>query len=285
MKVTVSSEWIYDQSSLFINLVHGNNMNNYEEEISFIYDESTEEFMSNIVKEFDIIVIEPSKWTILHIFIDKVLLAKRELYYALFSKYEIRNSRPEEYSIGIFNLFSTFELSDPLNTHIKSEIKKYSEIFDSEDGDRYVMDPLFDFYDALYEKHKKEIIEKIWSILFANHLFVYNFNLLISKYINKNNLNPSYFDGDYLKRKGSWPKWITNAIDFKYGNRCFYCGKDLGNQTRLLESREKHYDHIISLKERGTNDVVNLQLLCQDCNLSKSTSNIKPNQIFIKYID
>ena len=66
MKVTVSSEWIYDQSSLFINLVHGNNMNNYEEEISFIYDESTEEFMSNIVKEFDIIVIEPSKWTILH---------------------------------------------------------------------------------------------------------------------------------------------------------------------------------------------------------------------------
>lgn len=283
MDINVNSDWVYDQSAFIMSLVHGTNLKKYVEN-EIWYDELSEQvFLSSIVKKFDKGTIEPDKKTILHIFIEEILLNKRELYYFTFSKYEIRNSGPEEYSQGIFEHFNTFDITSSLKSYLLKAISKHSKEYP--DGDRYVFDPLFDFYDELFEKHKKEIVYKIWSTLFSNHLFIYNFNLLISKHVNKDNINVAYFDGEILRRKPSWPRWVKNAVDFKYSNHCFYCNKDLGNQTRLLESREKHYDHIISLKQGGTNDLVNLQLLCDKCNLRKATKKLKPNNIFVKYID
>lgn len=44
--------------------------------------------------------------------------------------------------------------------------------------------------------------------------------------------------------------------------KCAYCRVDLGTKY--------HVDHIVALKNGGTNDRRNLQLLCRPCNLSKS---------------
>ena len=45
------------------------------------------------------------------------------------------------------------------------------------------------------------------------------------------------------------------------GRQCRYCGSDENLQI----------DHIISRKSGGTHDLDNLQVLCRDCNLRKSS--------------
>jgi 5-methylcytosine-specific restriction endonuclease McrA len=45
------------------------------------------------------------------------------------------------------------------------------------------------------------------------------------------------------------------------GRQCRYCGNDENLQV----------DHIISRKNGGTHDMDNLQVLCRDCNLRKSS--------------
>ena len=45
------------------------------------------------------------------------------------------------------------------------------------------------------------------------------------------------------------------------GRQCRYCGSD----------ENLHIDHIISRKRGGTHDLENLQVLCRDCNLRKSS--------------
>ena len=45
------------------------------------------------------------------------------------------------------------------------------------------------------------------------------------------------------------------------GRQCRYCGSD----------ENLHIDHIISRKRGGTHDLDNLQVLCRDCNLRKSS--------------
>ena len=45
------------------------------------------------------------------------------------------------------------------------------------------------------------------------------------------------------------------------GRQCRYCGNDENLQI----------DHIISRKNGGTHDMDNLQVLCRDCNLRKSS--------------
>jgi len=45
------------------------------------------------------------------------------------------------------------------------------------------------------------------------------------------------------------------------GRQCRYCGSD----------ENLHIDHIISRKRGGSHDLDNLQVLCRDCNLRKSS--------------
>ena len=53
-----------------------------------------------------------------------------------------------------------------------------------------------------------------------------------------------------------------------------FCKKDLTGLYSLLEDNEKHFYHIVPLNEGGINDVCNMQLSCQDCNLSKSDNSM-----------
>lgn len=81
----------------------------------------------------------------------------------------------------------------------------------------------------------------------------------------------------WIKRK-SIPAWIKKTIYSRDRGKCSICNTDI-----LFElSENDHIDHIIPLARGGCNDLVNLQLLCQKCNLKKSdalldiTSSIPP---------
>lgn len=66
------------------------------------------------------------------------------------------------------------------------------------------------------------------------------------------------------------PEWVKRAILFRDKGCCVFCKRDLTGLYSLLEDNEKHFDHIVPLNEGGINDVCNIQLACQDCNLEKS---------------
>lgn len=68
------------------------------------------------------------------------------------------------------------------------------------------------------------------------------------------------------------------AISAKSNYRCAYCGK------KVYIGYGGTIDHFVPLKKGGTNDSVNLVLMCFDCNQSKGSKVIPPD-IGAKYLD
>lgn len=58
-------------------------------------------------------------------------------------------------------------------------------------------------------------------------------------------------------------KSIRHEVFVKDGFRCVECGAT-NKQTRL------HVDHILPVAQGGTDELINLQTLCEECNLAKS---------------
>lgn len=60
------------------------------------------------------------------------------------------------------------------------------------------------------------------------------------------------------------PRKLRHEVFKRDGYRCRECGAT-NKQTRL------HIDHIIPVAKGGTNDLSNLQTLCEECNVAKAT--------------
>jgi len=63
----------------------------------------------------------------------------------------------------------------------------------------------------------------------------------------------------------SWPAPVRSILLARDRGKCAGCGVDIVQE--LLE--EAHIDHMFPIARGGCNDVVNLQLLCSNCNLTK----------------
>lgn len=70
------------------------------------------------------------------------------------------------------------------------------------------------------------------------------------------------------------PREITKTIRFQIlnrdGNKCVVCGRDTVDEVKL------HVDHIHPVAEGGTDNLDNLQTLCNDCNSGKSNFILRP---------
>lgn len=106
-----------------------------------------------------------------------------------------------------------------------------------------------------------DIAIEVEYILFQNRDFLLRFN----------NQQAVAFE-DNPRKRVYIPEWVKRAALFRDKGRCVFCKRDLTGLYSLLEDNEKHFDHIVSLNEGGINDVCNIQLSCQDCNLKKSDS-------------
>lgn len=129
-----------------------------------------------------------------------------------------------------------------------------------ENYNRYI-EYLNKFCDDLYYDVIQSIAAEIEYILFQNRDFLLRFNKQMSVPFEENNRKRVYI-----------PEWVKRAVLFRDKGCCVFCKKDLTGLYSLLENNEKQFDHIVPLDEGGINDVCNIQLSCQNCNLKKSNS-------------
>lgn len=160
---------------------------------------------------------------------------------------------------------------NPVNW-ICQAVKKYKDI-DICDVFKSVYDDNTDYlenFNIFVEKMDELYCETIWDIateieyiLFQNRDFLVRFNKTIAASFEENNRKRVYI-----------PEWVKRAVIFRDKGCCVFCKKDLTGIYTLLEDREKQFDHIVPLEEGGINDVCNIQLTCQECNLGKNTQSI-----------
>lgn len=116
----------------------------------------------------------------------------------------------------------------------------------------------FVFLNGDLEDVLTQMSRELFYVLFQNRDFLFRFNTYMA------NANPSRI------KRCSIPIWVKRAVRFRDRGRCVCCGADLSGHFDCEDEGAVHYDHIVSLHEGGLNDVSNIQLLCQKCNLSKS---------------
>jgi 5-methylcytosine-specific restriction endonuclease McrA len=76
------------------------------------------------------------------------------------------------------------------------------------------------------------------------------------------------FGRDYKKtEEGDLWGYYRNIIYLRDDYRCQYCG--VRNDEH--ENPSYHIDHIFPVSRGGKTELANLQLLCEPCNMSKST--------------
>lgn len=120
-----------------------------------------------------------------------------------------------------------------------------------------------------YEDLVERIANEMFYILFQNRDFLLNFNHYMS-FVHDNKLKRVYV-----------PQWVKRAVFFRDRCKCVCCGIDLSGQWSIVEEGSVHYDHMVSLENGGLNDISNMQLLCDTCNLEKGirsdTTNVYQN--------
>ena len=138
----------------------------------------------------------------------------------------------------------------------------------------FIIDAYNDFisFDGDLEDIILQLSRELFYILFQNRNFLYRFNYYMSSG------NSTIFS------RCNIPSWVKRAVKFRDRGRCVCCGKDLSGAFDCEDENAVHYDHIVSLHEGGLNDVCNIQLLCRECNLSKS-SNSYTNTMYKDWYD
>lgn len=140
---------------------------------------------------------------------------------------------------------------------------------------------LFRFF---LEKIGDLIIDDIFTILFANKIFLFEFNRQLMELVHELSKAEHF---EYLKKDGVIkrclyiPQWLKRGVFMRDKGRCQICGTDL---TKLLHlDNKENYDHIIPLENGGTNDPVNFQLTCESCNKSKGDRSMTFNSLATRF--
>lgn len=151
---------------------------------------------------------------------------------------------------------------------------------------------ILDYYGYLYRVGPlKDLLEinssEVFFVLFLNRHFLYQFNKQISSRTKKIRINglpknsKQLFKKDGIVRRVNIPMWARKAVFYRDRGLCSNCQKDISGLVNIQNT--KHFDHIIPLAFGGLNDVSNLQLLCEACNLQKSGNEIQASKIYEKW--
>lgn len=241
---------------------------------------SSEEYFVSLIIENKDKIINPSKETLLHIFIGDIV----DLYFAN-EVYTFKDSN--YFDLDKYSIINFFENTfvcilqeyDKRVKNFSSEIEKIDKKFDKEqigeDEYKEKIEELIEYFIEKLDTIKDEIVEEVFFLLFANKRLIMEFNGILASYtmkLDKSEHGDIFDEHGNIKRKKDLPQWLKKAVFFKCNGVCQKCGKDLSNMFNIPKDRELQYDHIIPLEKGGVNDPTNFQILCQDCNSHKSSS-------------
>jgi hypothetical protein len=134
---------------------------------------------------------------------------------------------------------------------------------------------IYEVLDEILEVHQEEIsgLRKLYASNFAERVFhdreyCEYISYLVAAIYKKSGFPVRRADGIHrcsqIERR-KFPSWLLTTLRARERDKCAYCGKSI---SELLG--EFQIDHIVPLSKFGFNDVVNLQLLCQICNATKT---------------
>ena len=135
---------------------------------------------------------------------------------------------------------------------------------------------------ADYGNALDELATEVFHILFPDVVFCQSFNELIAGYLPRYaeafGANDKRFTRTGFLRRAAIPQFVRKAIYHRDKGECRTCKKRL---DRTLSVRlQEHYDHIVPLASGGVNDLTNIQLLCDGCNLKKSSRAMNVSSLY-----
>lgn len=128
--------------------------------------------------------------------------------------------------------------------------------------------------DSVIDTLQEQSVRETFYLLFGNRHVLMLFNQMMAEQISQASLkdiSPDFarhFQKNGVLRRVRIPRWVQRTVFFRDRGLCVFCGKDLSGKLAIWS--EEHFDHIVPLAHGGLNDVTNIQLLCGDCNRTKS---------------
>lgn len=125
-----------------------------------------------------------------------------------------------------------------------------------------------------YEQLIQRISEEVFFLMFLNREFLRKFNETIAFHVANIEISTlplderGFFKRNGVLKRARIPIWARRAIFYRDRGLCSSCHLDISGLVSIHS--DKHYDHIVPLARGGINDVTNLQLLCEKCNLRKN---------------
>ncbi|WP_374982732.1 HNH endonuclease [Streptomyces fradiae] len=134
------------------------------------------------------------------------------------------------------------------------------------------------------------IADEVFFVMFMNRRALANLNKFLATHVD--DIDPSFLEGEdrelaalfvdegELKRSRP-PTWARRAVFYRDRGRCTNCAADLSGLVDSFPAA--NYDHMIPLARGGLNDVTNIQLLCERCNLRKSDKITHPSNQYRRW--
>ncbi len=132
-----------------------------------------------------------------------------------------------------------------------------------------------------------QMVEEVFFLMFLNRGFLRILNQKISSLILQTKVKDLakeeqiFFKSDGFLKRRPIPVWARKAVLYRDRGQCSICHRDVSGLVSI--HNEKHFDHIVPLAKGGINDVTNLQLLCEPCNLKKKHYNSDTSKYYEKW--